>query len=246
MTPSQKNNQNRRPPARQPGQRPPAQNRNAAPERTAAKQKRSAPPATPLQRNLRLLKRFLRKKLAALPYLLPEGETVAKGAVCGGLILLFAVLQTTLFARFCPFGAIPDLMLPLVIAIAMTEGEKWGAVCGIVSAFVIEAIGSSGAALLPLLYAAAGYFCPIITAQYLTDSLPVRALYTAASGIGRSLTTLIYLALYVTDFRLGYLLGTVILPEYAASLCLAILPHLTVRLCLHPFHRSRAERTGSL
>jgi hypothetical protein len=143
-----------------------------------------------------------------------EIEPIIRGLVCLLLISFFALLQTTLFARFCPFGAIPDLMLPLVIAIAMTEDEKWGAVCGIAAAFVIEAIGSSGAALLPLLYAAAGYFCPIITALYLTDSPPVRALYTAVSGIGRSFMTLIYLALYVTDFRLGYLPG--FLTEFVA------------------------------
>ena len=188
----------------------------------------------------------MKKRLSALPYLLPEGDTIVKGLICGGLILVFALLQTTVFSRFRPFGAVPDLMLPLVIAIAMTEGEKWGSVCGIASAFLIESLGTAGTALLPLLYAAAGYFCPVITTLYMTDSGPVRALCTVVAGIGRSLMTVVYLILHVTDFRFFPLLGSVVLPEYAATVCLAVLPHLAVRICLRSFHRSRAERTGSL
>ncbi len=190
--------------------------------------------------------RYLKWKLAAIPYHLPEAETLIKGAICGGLILFFALLQTTVFARFRPFGAIPDLCLPLIIAISMAEGEKWGSVCGLAAAFLIESLGSTGITLLPILYVAAGYFCPIITTQQLTDSIPVRILYTAVSGVARALFTLVYLALTVDTFRFFHLCGSVILPEYAASFCLAFLPHLTVHLCLHPFHKSRAERTESL
>ena len=190
--------------------------------------------------------RLFQSKLASLPYLLPEGDVLMKGVVCGLMILFFALLQTTVFSRFRPFGAVPDLMLPLVIAIAMTEGEKWGAVCGLAAAFLIESLGTTGATLLPLLYAAAGYFCPILTTLYFTDSLPVRILYTAAAGIGRSLMTLLYLSLHVTDFSFLPLMGSVILPEYAATFCLSLPVHLIVRFCLHPFHRSREERTGSV
>lgn len=213
--------------------------------RPPAKKQAQKKPAAPQPLWVRLL-RLAKTKLTALPYLLPEGDVLLKGVVCGGMILFFALLQTTVFSRFRPFGAVPDLMLPLVIAIAMTEGEKWGSVCGIAAAFLIESLGSTGATLLPLLYAAAGYFCPILTMLYFTDSPPVRILYTAVSGIGRSLMTLLYLSLHVTDFSFLPLMGSVILPEYAATLCLSILPHLVVRFCLHPFHRSREERTGTV
>ena len=63
--------------------------------------------------------------------------------ISAGLLIFFALLQTTIFARFRPFGAVPDLMLPLVIAIGMTEREKWGAVFGVAAAFVIESLGGA-------------------------------------------------------------------------------------------------------
>ncbi len=199
----------------------------------------------PLTVSQRLLY-YVKGKISSLPYLLPEGDFVARLLICIGLILFFALLQTTVFARFRPFGVIPDLMLPLVIAISMTEGEKWGASLGLAAAFVIESLGSTGVTLLPLLYAAAGYFAPIVTTLYFTDSLPVRAMYTAVSGVGRAVITLLYLSLTVTDFHLIRLCGDIVLPEYAATCLTAVLPHLAVRLCLRPFHKSRAERMETL
>lgn len=220
------------------------QKQNTQPQNTQTRPVRRARrrPLTPRERAVR----YLKKKLAALPYLLPEGDTLARGFICAGLILFFALLQTTVFARFRPFGAIPDLMLPLVVALAMTEGEKWGAVCGLVAAFVIESLGATGVTLLPILYAAVGYFCPIVTRLHLTDSVPVRILYTAVTGVGRAIFTLIYLGFHAEPFRFFPLCGSVVIPEYAATFLLAILPHLAVHICLHPFHKSRAERTETL
>ena len=212
--------------------------------------KRTAPPTARRQRPLPLSARdkvslFLRHTLH-LPTLRPDGETVAKGAFCGVLILIFALLQTTVFARFRPFGAIPDLMLPLVIAIAMTEGEKWGAVCGLIAAYVIESLGGGDFSLLVLLYMAAGYFCPIITELYLTDSVPVRIIYTVGSTLARSVHTLFCLALTAVQFDLPALISGVVLPEIASSFVMAILPHVAVHLLLHPFHKSRSERITML
>ncbi len=232
-----------------PPKRPPVQNRQPIQNRQPSAVGQMSPsrrarrrPLTPKERALR----YLKKKIASLPTLLPEGDTLLKAAVCAALILLVALLQTTVFSRFRPFGAVPDLCLPLVLALALTEGERWGSVCGLCTAFVIEAIGSSGITLLPILYAAVGYFCPIIAREHLTDSFPVRVLLTAVTGIGRAVFTLIYLAAAVHPFRFFPLLASRVLPEYAATFCLALLPHLLVHLCLHPFHKSRAERTETL
>ena len=188
---------------------------------------------------------FLRRHLH-IPVLRPDGETLGKAALCGGLILFFALLQTTVFARFRPFGAIPDLMLPLVIAIAMTEGEKWGAVCGIIAAFIIESIGADTISLMPLLYMPAGYFCPIITRLYLTDTVPVRLIYTALSGVGRAVLSLLRPAMRAQQFDLTVLFAEVVLPAYASTFLMAIPVHVLVRLAFHPFHKSRSERIGTL
>jgi hypothetical protein len=168
-----------------------------------------------------------------------DGEAIAKGAVCALLINFFSLVQTTLFTRFRPFGAVPDLILPLIIAISMTEREKWGAVCGLVGAFVIESLGGSPLTLLPLLYMPAGYVCGLLTVHNFRDSAAVRALYTAVSSAGRAVFTLIAVILTVGDLPLTDALTRTVLPEFAANLLFAALPHAAAWLALRPFNKSR-------
>lgn len=168
-----------------------------------------------------------------------DGEGIAKGAVCALLIIFFSLVQTTLFTRFRPFGAVPDLILPLIIAISMTEREKWGAVCGLAGAFVIESLGGSPLTLLPLLYMPAGYVCGLLTVHNFRDSAAVRALYTTVSSAGRAVFTLIAVILTVGDLPLTDALTRTVLPEFAANLLFAALPHAAAWLALRPFNKSR-------
>ena len=173
-----------------------------------------------------------------------DGESLAKGGVCALLLVVFALLQTTLFTRFRPFGAVPDLILPLVAAIGMTEKEKWGAVFGVIAAFVIESQGGSTVTLLPLLYMPVGYFCGILTTYYFRDAFIVRGLYTLVTSAARGIFTLIALAMTLGDFNLITCLTDAVIPEFLATVLFAILPHLAAKAALRPFHLTREERTG--
>ena len=168
-----------------------------------------------------------------------DGEQIAKGVVCALLMIFFSLVQTTLFTRFRPFGAVPDLILPLVIAISMTEREKWGAVCGLIGAFVIESLGGSTLTLLPLLYMPAGYVCGLLTIYYFRDSAAVRMLYTGLSSLARAVFTLITVVMTVTDISRIDALTQAVLPELASSLLFAVLPHTLAWLALRPFNKSR-------
>jgi hypothetical protein len=53
-----------------------------------------------------------------------DSEDIIKAFVIAALMVFFTILQTTLFTRFRPFGAVPDLMLPFVMATAAIEKEK--------------------------------------------------------------------------------------------------------------------------
>ncbi len=168
-----------------------------------------------------------------------DGEGIAKGAVCALLIIFFSLVQTTLFTRFRPFGAVPDLILPLIIAISMTEREKWGAVCGLIGAFVIESLGGSPLTLLPLLYMPAAYVCGLLTVHNFRDSAAVRALYTVVSSAARAVFTLIAVVMTIGDLSLIDALTRTVLPEFAANLLFAALPHAAAWLALRPFNKSR-------
>lgn len=172
-----------------------------------------------------------------------NAETVMKGIVCALLIAFFALLQTTLFTRFRPFGAIPDLMLPLVIAIAMTEHERWGAICGICAAFVIESLGGESLTLLPLLYMPCGYMCGILTVHYFRDSIAVRAMYTLATSLLRGVFTAIIALSTLGGISIVTLFSKALIPEFFANIIFAALSHLVAKFCLRPFNKTREERT---
>lgn len=169
-------------------------------------------------------------------------DNIFRGLIVGALVIIFAMLQTTVFARFRLFGAIPDLMLGLVIATAATEGERWGAVTGLASALLIESIGTTGASFLPLLYVPCGYTVGRLNSFYYKDSIAIRAIYSSAAGVIRAVFTSIYIAASYKSAPAGLAFTTIILPEYFSTLILSALPHAATWLSLKAFHKSRAER----
>ena len=171
-----------------------------------------------------------------------DWEKVWKAVTAASLLIFFALLQTTIFARFRPFGAVPDLMLPLVIAVSMTEREKFGAVFGLCAAFVIEALGGATVFVLPLLYVPAGYICGVLTVNAFRDTPAVRAMYTLAACAAHMFFTLFVLLATVGGVGFGSALKDAVLPEFASSLVCSPLPHLAAYAVFRIFHRPREEK----
>lgn len=171
-----------------------------------------------------------------------SGDTLLKALTCGALLIFFSLLQTTILARLRPFGAVPDLILPLVCAVAISEREKWGAVFGIIAAFVIESLGGSFFTILPLLYMPVGYVCGILSTYYIRDSFTVRALIVASTSLVRALFTLFTVLSTVGGVTVLSALTKATLPELGANLLIGLIPHYFAKLCLRPFNKTREEK----
>ena len=171
-----------------------------------------------------------------------DTESIIKGLVAGFLIFFFSMLQVTVFSALRPFGAVPDLILPLVIAIGITEGERWGGVCGLAGAFLIEALGSAGVTVLPLLYVPCGFIAGVLGTYYLRDSVVIRVIFTFASGILRALFTVICVLITYKSPSASVMFRNIVFPEFIATFIFAALPHITAWLSMKPFHKTRAER----
>ena len=169
-------------------------------------------------------------------------DVTLRALISAALLVFFALLQTTIFARFRFFGAVPDLMLPLVIAVGMTEGARWGAVFGVCAAFVIESLGGAPISLLALLYAPAGALSGALTVEQFRDSAAVRALFTAVGCAVHMLFTLATLFLTVEGITFGAAMKESVLPELLASAVFAALPHLLAKVSLRSFHKPREEK----
>ena len=73
------------------------------------------------------------------------------------LILFGAILQTSVFGKLTYIGAVPDLMICIVLCISYFNGRHHGAITGLAAGALIEAMASSGIVLLPLFYMLFGY-----------------------------------------------------------------------------------------
>ena len=197
-----------------------------------------------------LIKSFIRKNLTHAGELLRAfglrvfygRERILCGTVCALLMIFFALTETTLLSTLRPFGAIPDLMLSFVAAVAISEGRKFGAVYGIIAAIIIESLGHSPVMLLPTLYMLTGFTVGVLCRLYISDSILVRLLITLSLLPFRAVFTAIYTALSPINATAGEAFVRIILPELAATLLLALPVHLIVYLCMKPFHRTRADK----
>lgn len=223
--------------------------RTALAGRTPARRVKKAPEERPIFVNGRIDTAALKaraKKIAkdALAGVSIEKESIIKGTVIALLMIFFALLQTTVFTRLPPFGAVPDLMLSFAIAVAVSEGEKWGAVVALFCALVISSLGSVGANELPLVYLAVAYIAGIMSHYYLRQNALIRLMYQVVAGFLRGIGTLIMLAILSPEYTLPQVMLGTIIPEYFSTLLLFPLVHVITWLALMFFHRSRAQRTG--
>lgn len=171
-------------------------------------------------------------------------EQFIRGAICASLIVLFAMLQTTVFARFKIFGTTPDLMFALTIAIAFSEGEKWGGVCGLVSAVVIDSLGGYGLTLLPLVYVASGVLCGYLVRDFFSNTALPRIAVITLFTVGRSVITLIS-ASFLVNITFVEILSTIVVPEYFSTVLMSAPVYFIVWACFVRFHKTRAEKTGA-
>jgi len=175
-----------------------------------------------------------------------DSEDIFKGVVIGLILIMLTILQTTLFTRFRPFGVVPDLILPFVIAVAALEKEKWGSVVALIAAYVIDAAGGTTVMLLPLLYVPAAIMVGLLTTHRLRDSFPVAVVYTVVTSVLRGAITFLIVMLTVHKITPAEALTHIVIPELFANMAVAFFPQLMTRICLRPFHKTRAERTGKV
>ena len=223
--------------------RPPSQ-------RTASRRKTVPPEKRPILSEGKIDLNALRAKVksfvsSAFSNIVLERETLIKAGICAALMILFTLLQTTIFSSLRPFGAVPDMMLSAVIAIAVSEGEKWGAVCGLISSLLISSVGTTGFSVIPLVYMLTGYISGLLSRYYLRQNAVIRLLYQLCAGFLRAAATLMMLHAHMAHFTFTEVLTGTLLPEYFSTLAVSPLVQAAVWISLKAFHRTRAERTDT-
>ena len=140
------------------------------------------------------------------------------------LILFGAILQTSVFGKLTYIGAVPDLMICIVLCISYFNGRHYGAITGLAAGALIEAMASSGIVLLPLFYMLFGY----IAGHYSRAVQPKRFIpylfYLIFALLLRAALTILYACLTYQNIHLLQILLHAVLPEMLttaiAGICL--------------------------
>lgn len=145
-------------------------------------------------------------------------------SLCIGLLLsVTASFQVSVLGRFRPFGGVPDLMICTVLCVAFFCGRYAGAITGIAAGVLIEAIGSQGISLLPVIYMIGGY----VAGHYANNVRPKRysvyLFFHACALFLRAGVTVVYASLNYRTVDLPKILLYSVLPELLGTLIAGVL-----------------------
>lgn len=166
-----------------------------------------------------------------------DSDYIKKGFAYGGLILFFSLLQITLVPRYPIFGVSPDLVLSCVLATAMFEGAKFGAITGVAAGFFIDAVGSVGLSLSPLLFCVFGYVTGICAEFLFRRGLLSFIMAGTVGYFLRGFATILLVAASWTLYSTAFVLIRTVLPEIILSIVFSPVVYLVFRLLAGRFHR---------
>ncbi len=169
---------------------------------------------------------------------------VVKCIVYALLGLLLILMQISFFSRVKPFGSIPDVLIAAVFSVAMFENERFGAIFGLLTGFIVEAAGGVGISLLPLVYMLVGYICGLVASEYYRRSLLLFLIFDGAALLVRMFTTLIYVVMTWSVVDLSVVIPRVLIPEALSTLVISPFPALLVMLISRIFRGEENTKPG--
>lgn len=110
----------------------------------------------------------------------------------GILILILCAAQCSFFSRLKPFGATPDLLLGMLVAIILLDSPSAAAICAVAAGYMIDSIGAVPPSFSPLYYLACVAYLAAISAKMLPRFVSF-CLLLSASLMGRAAFTFISL-----------------------------------------------------
>ena len=139
----------------------------------------------------------------------------------GVLILVIGCAQCGFFAMLSICPATPDLVLGALVAIALLDSGKVAMVAAIPAGFLMEAIGGSGIALLPLIYLVSVTCIGGIAAKLLPRFLSY-AVLMALAALLRSLFTLLQIGMAMEALPSIETIPGLLLPELLCTFILSL------------------------
>lgn len=148
----------------------------------------------------------------------------------GLLLLLGAIVQTSVFGKLTYKGAIPDIMLCIVLCISYFNGRHHGAITGLAAGALIETIASTGIVLLPLFYMLFGYMAGHYARAVQPKRFTPYLFYLMFALFLRAGLTVLYACLTYQSIHLVQILIHAVLPEMLATAIAGVCLYIPIKL----------------
>lgn len=161
-------------------------------------------------------------------------EAVKRMIIYGIFVLALGCAQCSFFPLISICPATPDLMLGMLLAIILLDGEKSAAIVAIAGGFFIDSIGSSGLFLSPLIYFLFVLIMSVPVKKVLAG-FPAYLLLLVPTLAYRALSTFICLALWHREMPSPALLWDTLVPEAVCTALLCIPVYFLIKLASSTF-----------
>ena len=162
-------------------------------------------------------------------------ETILVGTMWAISAFLTAIIQTSFFYSFRPFGLAPDLCLCLTAAAGVIFGTKSGGLAGLFSGFFLSAFSASGVSLFPLLYMLFGCAAGIgasPAANVRLRPLPLFVVTTATGALASLGFSILSTLVFGQASSIPSMLIRGLLPEFFCTLAFSFAIYLPASLAM--------------
>ena len=139
------------------------------------------------------------------------------------LVILFFVLQTSVFGRLSVVGVIPNLLVILVSVMGFMQGDRHALIIGFFCGLLVDIFTFRIIGIHALIYAFMGYVTGKFHNTFYPEDFKLPLLVVTGSDLGFSLLMYFFTYLFRAKFHFGYYFLNVCLPELAYTLLVAVL-----------------------
>ncbi len=138
------------------------------------------------------------------------------------MIILCFLLQNTLFSTLAFANISPNLLVVLVSSFGFMRGRREGMWIGFICGLLLDIFFGNVIGFYALVYMYTGYINGLFRKRFYPDDVKLPMILIAASDLSCNLLVYFFLFLMRGDFRFGYYLLHIMIPELVYTILVTI------------------------
>ena len=169
-------------------------------------------------------------------------KQLKRTAICALIIVACFLLETTVFRYLRLASIIPNLLIVVTSSFGFMRGRREGLFIGFACGLLKDLSGGGIVGFYALIYMLLGYGNGFFRRVFYDEDIKLPLVLIAVSDFLGSLATYVFLFMLRSDFRFGYYLGHIIMPELIYTILVTLILY---QIILHINRRLEEEEKRS-